>query len=663
MLGILLVLTALQQDTSYARAASLLASHDLAAARRSAERLVARNPDDPRAHLLLGRVWLAWPVVGRYDALAEFRRAARLAPGDPEPLYGQVRVGMYLKSDEGEAIAREAILGILALTPQYRDCWSLFERMYHDDGIWRRADRALSRHPDDPVALERRAEIARALGRPQRADSLAALVPARGAPFVAALLVRAAAAFGTGRDSSGYAWYDSAVAHADLDSTGALWAQLWMIASPAEVAREAATAPSERRAFLRRFWGRRDPNLVTPHNERIAEHFRRLDEVRRRFHLLHPFATYHYAPARRAVIASFERDSLRRWAGEIAGLFPTLSTDALLARHGAGPDVRASNDAAGLRTLASLANLDARGLLWLRHGRPDIRMTGVADPCRPGQARAGLDLEGWLYHTSEGPLCIALHRPTGVGDFILAPVSRLQAANARLLMSRDATSLPAALAATAWSAFFREASGRTILYVRTQPESAAVVLWERDGGEEVARARGAGLLRVSAPPGNYAMGLDVDSAGSVARVRREVRLPDFSRSLRVSSVLVAAADSLVDRGTALRRMPADRRFPVGRPLATYAEVYGLGRDAAGRGRYRVHYAFTRVRSGLPRLPGERPRVDFVFDREGVWVERTPERLVIEPGRLPPGRYRVTLVVTDLLSNVKSEPIAVEIVMR
>lgn len=663
MVGILLVLTALQQDTSYARVASLLAAHDLAAARRGAERLVARTPDDPRAHLLLGRVWLAWPVVGRYDALGEFRRAARLAPGDPEPLYEQVRVGLYLKSDEGEAIAREAILGILSLTPQYRDCWSLFERMYHDEGIWRRADEALSRHADDPVALQRRAEIALALDRVQQADSLAALVPAPGAAFVPALLVRAAAAFDAGQDSSGYAWYDSAVAHADVDSTGALWAQIWMIASPAEVAREATTPPGERRAFFTWFWRRRDPNLVTAQNERIAEHFRRLDYVRRRFHLLHPLATYHFSPARRAVIASFERDSLRRRAVDIDGLFPTLSTDALLARHGAGPDVRASNGAVGLRSLASFANLDARGLLWLRHGAPDIRMTGVADPCQPGEARAGLDLEGWLYHTPDGTLCIALHRPTGVGDFILAPVSRRQAHSARVLMTSDGTSLPATLAATAWSAVFQEAPGRTFLFVRTQPESAAVVLWESDGGEEVARARGTGLLRVSAPPGSYAIGLDVDSAGSVSRVRRQIRLPDFSGPLRLSSVVVATADSLVDRGTALRRMPADRRFPVGRPLATYAEVYGLGRDAEGRARYRVHYAFTRLRSGLPRLLRGPSRVDFVFDREGAWLERTPERLVIEPGRLTPGRYRVTLAVTDLSSNVKSEPIAIEIVMR
>src|SRR5262245_18833667 len=110
-------------DTTYTRAESLLALGDLRGARAAAERLVASSPADARAHPLLGRVWYAWPIVGRYTALAEFREAARLAPNDPEPLYWQVRVGQFLKSDEGEVMAREALLRIFAITPDYEDCW------------------------------------------------------------------------------------------------------------------------------------------------------------------------------------------------------------------------------------------------------------------------------------------------------------------------------------------------------------------------------------------------------------------------------------------------------------------------------------------------------------------------------------------------------------
>ena len=40
-----------------------------------------------------------------------------------------------------------------------------------------------------------------------------------------------------------------------------------------------------------------------------------------------------------------------------------------------------------------------------------------------------------------------------------------------------------------------------------------------------------------------------------------------------------------------------------------------------------------------------------------------EQLVLEPGRVPPGRYRVTLGVTDAVRAVKSEPVAIEITVR
>ena len=54
---------------------------------------------------------------------------------------------------------------------------------------------------------------------------------------------------------------------------------------------------------------------------------------------------------------------------------------------------------------------------------------------------------------------------------------------------------------------------------------------------------------------------------------------------------------------------------------------------------------------------------FEFDRESEWRGTMPERLVIEPGRVPPGRYRVTLSVTDLPTNVKSATVALDITIR
>ncbi len=650
-----LLLTLAAQDTGYARAESLLAAHDLPAARRAAEQFVMAYPRDARAHLILGRVWLAWPVIGRYTALSEFRIATKLAPGDPQPLYGQVRVGQYLGSDEGEWIVREAILKIFMLTPNYEDCWALFEQIYHNDNIWRRADQALARHPDDVLALERRAQIAIALGEPARADSLAALVLARRAPHVPAYLRRAEAAFNAGRDSAGLAWYDSALVYADLDSTGALWDHVWMIASKVEADRLEAITPEGRRGFFEGFWGHRDPNLLTPQNERIAEHSRRLVEVRRMFKLLHPFVRFHRSPYARALAASYVRDSQLALLKEGGSPFDSLSPAGLFLS-----DLRDYNDTVGHLSVYGRANLSARGLVWLRHGRPDYW----------DQAGSFFAVHEWTYYTPDGPLKVRFHGIPGAfgahGDYIIAPPrTRREARQLNMLLTTDRSTLPAQLEARGWSAFFKsDQVGNTDLYVRTEPETAAVVLWDTGGAWEIARAAGAGLLAVTAPPGLYGLGLDVDSSGTLGRIRQAVRLPAYSwASLGLSSLILATADTLSDRETTLHGMPAALVYPSGHPLAAFAEIYGLSQDGWDRATYRVRYTFTPLRSIVARVFGGGSPVVFEFERQGAWQGTIPERLVIEPGRLPPGRYRVTLAVTDVPSNVKSETVAVEITIR
>jgi hypothetical protein len=653
MLPLLLLL--LPQDSLAARAESLIAAHQLPAARHIAERLVSAHPNDASAHLLLGRVFYLWPVVGRYAALAQFREAARLDPRNPEPLYWQVRVGQFLGSDEGEGIIREAILKIFELAPDYADCWALFTQLYQDDGSRGRADAAFARYPNDMVALERRARLAIELQEPDRADSLAALVLARRGRYLPGFLLRAEAAFDAGRDDRGYAWYDSALAAADADSTGALWSQVWMIASPRETARQDSLVPGERRSFFMDFWSRRDPDLVTPENERIAEHFRRLAQVRRMFPLLHPYARFQRSAATRALEATYLNDAVL--AALESGVEPldTMSPARLLL-----PDVREFNDSTAQLTSYARANLTAPGLVWLRHGRPDHwdRQQGWLTATHE-----------WAYDTPDGPLTIefsGIPGPSGAhGDYIVAPpMTRRRAWQVHELLTTDGTSLPATLSAQGWSAFFKSPTiGSTDLYVRTVPESAAIVLWDT-AGAEVVRAAGAGILVVSAPPGLYDFGLDVDSGAHLGRVRQRLGLPRYSWVvLSLSSLALAPSDSLADREATLSAMPADLVFPAGRSLATYAEVYGLTRGTDVRARYHVRYTFTPVRAALGRLLGGSAPVVFEFDRDVEWRGATPERLVIEPGRLAPGRYRVTLSVTDVPTNVKSEAVTVEIRVR
>ncbi len=633
MLALLLVVSAASgalQDTSAARAESLM---------------------------VVGRAQFARPVIGRYPALEAFRAAARFAPTNPEPLYWQMKVGFYLGSDEGDVLARESILKILALDPDYQDVWARFERVYRNPKIWRRADRALAQHPDDPVAIERRAELAIALEEPLRADSLLALV----LPSVPVYLARAEASFQAGRDSSGYAWYDSALTYADVDSTGAMWETVWMIATPGEMRAQDSTPPGERRRFFEHFWATRDPNLLTPGNERIAEHFRRFAYARRYFRLLHPMNLYHRSPRYRAVVESFQRDFLQQLAQQDSEPYPGFEGDRLLAASRQVPDIPA-----GEATSFVLAGFDARGLIYIRHGPPDQLLRGVFDPLWPLGPRGNpLDVEGWLYHTEQGALTIGFKRATGGivgGDFLFLPTNRRQAWSTKVALRTDQTALPAPLEARAWTAFFKSPElGLTDAYYKALGDSAAAALW--NANDQPVRASGPGLLLLSVPPGGYRLGLDVVSAGVLGRARREVSVPRFSQvDLGLSSLVLAPAASVLDREAALDGMPADLVYRAGSPLATYVEIYGLTPDRSGRSQYRVRYEFAPVRSLPARLlSGGRPVV-FEFDRSGV-ATLTVERLVLESGKVPAGRYRVTVVVTDLQRNVKSKSAVLEVTIR
>lgn len=619
--------------------------------------LLQTLPAGERAESLLaaGKQHFAGRVVGRYAALDAFRRAARLAPADPQPLYWQMRVGFYLGSDEGEVIAREAILRILTLDPDYADVWDRFREVYQNSGLWRRADRALARHPDNLVALERRAELAIALEKPRLADSLLDQVQRRRGLSLLDCLLRAEASFLARNDSAGYRWHATALAHADADSTGALWERVWMIAKPAEAADHAATPPGERSRFFERFWARRDPNLLTPVNERVAEHFRRFAYARRHFRLLHPLNLYHRSAVYRTLVLSYERSF-----SEQIGLHP------------AEPYAGADNDrmhAPGEGTASALAGFDARGLIYLRHGPPDEKLRGAFDPLDRFERRGNaLDVEGWIYKRPDGggTLTIGFKRGTspGAGDYVFLPSTRRQAASTRVALRTDRSTVPAPLAPRIWSAVFRSAElGLSDLYYRTSGDSAAAVLWDTAGQNEPVRASGSGLLLLSVPPGSYDLGLDVDSAGVLGRLRREIVVPRFSVvDLGLSSLVLAPSAQLLDREATLQRMPADLVYRAGTPLASYVELYGLTADRSSRTHYRLRYAFAPLRSFPARLFTRGHPVVFEFDRAGE-SSSAIEQLIIEPGRLPAGRYRVTLSVTDLTRNVKSESALLEIDIR
>jgi tetratricopeptide (TPR) repeat protein len=642
---------------------SLLAAGRLAEARNLLEDAWGRFPRDPAFLVLLGRTHLDWPVVGRFRAWNLFEEAARLAPGDPEPRYWQMRVGLRLGGVDGERLARDAVFKVLELTPEYRDVWAQWERLYRGSGHRRHA-LALLRRFDDPPSDARRAALHIELEEYAAADSALDRLFARGADDPRLWALRAQVAFEAGRPEDGERAYWRAVGRSPVDSTDLLWQQVAAIASPDEEADYRVTDPGARPAFFRAFWARREPDLTTPANERLAEHFRRLRVARRDFALLFPASRFHRSAHTRALRAGFAPAIFQR-LGEVtltSGWIPGHSRlEDALQRAGVGVDVRDLPEPDSVTRYVKYG-FDGRGLMYLRFGAPDERLISVG---------TGLDVEAWRYRVHGQDAYLAFARVTGGGgdfrgegggDFVLFPTSRAEAHNAAWMLERDASGLRADLPVQAWVAFFRSADpelarlGFLDVLVRPSGDTAAVAVWDL-GDREVARVRGAPPLAVAVREGVYRFGADVHAHGRFGRLRETFETPALAPGwLAVSSLLVGVTeDSAPDRRALAALMPADRVIErAGRPLTLYAEVYDLPLDR-GIARYDVTFAFEPLEGGR--------RVTFAFPRTTPGAVTIVERLVVQPGIVPPGRYRLTLHVKDRVLGLAARAVALEVTLR
>jgi tetratricopeptide (TPR) repeat protein len=644
-----------------ARVESLLGRGHLTEARRLAQAAVRRSPDHPAALLALGRTYLEWPVVGRFRAWRLFEEAARQAPTDPEPRYWQMRTGERLGGVDGERLTRDAFFKLLDLDAAYRDMWAIWERLYRGEGHRRRAVRILEAHAD-PASLLRRAILLIELERYAAADSVLATLTARNGDDVGTLALRAQAAFEAGRFAEGERLYWHAVDRAHADTADLLWRQVVAIATPDEEVTYTVTAPDRRAGFYRGFWARREPDLATPANERLAEHFQRLRTARRDFALLFPSSRFHRSPEARALTADLAPWILARLGGFGPGGWirghSRLEDDVQAA--GVGVDVRDLPEPDSVSRYLR-HGFDGRGLLYLRFGAPEERLMTVGP---------GVDVEAWRYAVDGEPVLFTIARATSGngrdglagGDFVLVPTSRTEAHNATVMLERDASALTAEVAVEAWVAFFRAADpslarlGFLDVVLRPNADSAAIAVWDL-GDQEIARARGAAPLTVAVREGVYRLGADIRIGGRRGRLRDRLETPSLRPGwLAVSSLLAGiTADSAPDRRAMASLMPADRVIVrAGRPLTLYAEVYDLP-DDRGIARYEVTYVFE------PRGGGD--RVSFSVPRTSPAGPTVIERLVVQPGLVPPGDYRLTLSVRDQLLGVTSRGVALDLTLR
>jgi tetratricopeptide (TPR) repeat protein len=640
------------QDTTapHARAASLLAQGELGDARRMLERAVRARRDDAAAITLLGRVHLAWPVVGRFKAWDLFRRAADLAPTDPEPRYLQAKVGEFLGGDDGERLTRDALYHVWRVDPHYRDTWEMWDQLYHGRGHLQRAAAILSRHGDDQAVALRRARLFVEAQAYDSAEAILEVLAAGGRDDAAVWAVRAQAALERGDAAAGLEHYTRALDRAASDSLGILWRQARSIATPHEDSVYAVTPPARREAFFRAFWARREPDLNTAVNERVAEHFLRLAHARHWYQLRHPQSMFHRSPLRRALFGGMSGAVLA--ASRSFGF-----ADVPLPGHSRlEDDVQAAGLGVDLRdvpepdsvTRYRRYRMDGRGLLYARFGKPDQLWRTVG----PTPA----EVEVWTYELRGGPVSVTFARIDG-GDMVVYPTSKVELHNSVLMLERDETSVEAELDVHGWVATFRGAvRGFHLVYVGATPRTGTAAVWDAQWSE-LARVPGSSPFVFHLPVGVYHLGVDVRSGGRLGRLRADFDVASlWPGGLALSSVLAAAlADTGFSREDAARAMPGTRRLPAGEPLALYTEIYDLPADGGGMAHYEVEYVF------VPQPDGDDIRV--AFQRRTAAEPVIQERVVFAPGEVPRGRYRIVVTVRDRVVKREAHSTLVDVQLR
>jgi len=159
------------------------------------------------------------------------------------------------------------------------------------------------------------------------------------------------------------------------------------------------------------------------------------------------------------------------------------------------------------------------------------------------------------------------------------------------------------------------------------------------------------------------LALDAVRGGQLGRWRGSIPFTPFTTdSLAVSSLLVAGGDVPPVRAQIEAAAPRALRLPAGRAVRVYAEIYGLSRDS-GSTRYDAVYRFERVRTGFLRFLSPTRVTAVSFRRAQVASDPAIETLVVDPGRLPRGHYRLTLEVHDAVRRASAASATLEFDLR
>ncbi len=271
--------------------------------------VVHQRPRDKDAHLKLGYAFLEDKYYR--GARWAFKKAATMTRNDPEPYYGLGLVLMELHNERYQAISyfRKALIRdrdfvdarykialvrymlnehdvkpeldrVLKIDPEYADAYLLmgdwyanFMEDYEEAIVW--YTRYLAMRPADQRVGRR---LGHAYLKVKDYDRILDKIQAFSREYPDAIELMPIVAQACAKRSKydmAMGFFSTYISRLDTEQQS-LYYDIGPIASPEEMAAYEQTTGEARKAFLELFWSVRDPDIGTPVNERLLEHYRRV---------------------------------------------------------------------------------------------------------------------------------------------------------------------------------------------------------------------------------------------------------------------------------------------------------------------------------------------------------------------------------------------------
>ncbi len=610
-----------------------------------------------------------------------------------EALYNLGQAGFELDDSKGYDMASSSLTSLVCLDPEYRGALEIWLTRFvrHTGDEMRRVCAALEARADTG---SRTASFLLLIGRIRyqlkeyepalAAFTRAELETAAYKPAERELLrarCRLALADTTGFEE----FYERALEEAAGDGDfEALMVDAESIFTPEEAEKwERMKSPEQGAAFFRTFWTRRDPDPLTPFNERRVTHYARLAEAQDYFYLSNPHSRFQKSKSYNRLIN--------------------------LMQGGAGSSIY-EYDPDLFFQRGSRLDLDPRGLLYVRHGQPDevrrpaapmklqftqmptdettrwiLQSHGFSLPpsiFEAPQAEGIPSQEVWRYGSTFFPF----EKAAGAGDFIFIPVYARGMGLIDKAMASESFSDPLPVFKQEYlGADFRAPGGDVeLLFFQSAAQDSIEMFnapfsdlamfdstWSLVARDSSIAWSVADRLetcwlasnRLRLAPGRYNLALRLDIPGRRAVRRQPMVLRSYNEnSLDLSGILLG---SHPERGQGLfRRRGAELnprpslRFAGGEKIAVYLEVYNLTQDSTGLGQFQERVTVSRdeEKSELARLLGfsaqkSEKSLSMVFERAPEKNQSSvAETFDIDTSPLLPGVYNLKVEITDRASG-------------